>query len=68
MAFNQSCTALCPENYNKVNETCEKCGEKCIKRCQGGLIDSATRAKEFHGCTHIVDSGLIISIRRGGSK
>ncbi|XP_046805148.1 insulin-like receptor [Lucilia cuprina] len=66
VAYEGSCSTVCPEGYTKVNMTCVECGDKCTKKCQGSLIDSAARAREFHGCTHIVQSPLMINIKRGG--
>lgn len=68
MAYEGSCSTVCPEGYTKVNMTCVVCGDKCTKKCQGSLIDSVARAREFHGCTHIVESTLMINIKRGGRK
>ncbi|XP_065354922.1 insulin-like receptor [Calliphora vicina] len=66
VAYEGSCSTVCPEGYTKVNMTCVQCGDKCTKKCQGSLIDSVARAREFHGCTHIVQSPLMINIKRGG--
>ncbi|KAL9887722.1 insulin-like receptor isoform 1-T9 [Glossina fuscipes fuscipes] len=60
------CSTRCPEGYSKINLTCTECGDKCLKKCVGGQIDSVARAKEYHGCTHIIDEGLTIVIKRGG--
>ena len=68
VAYEGSCSTVCPEGYIKVNMTCVQCGDKCIKKCQGGLIDSVARARELHGCTNIVHSPLVINIKRGGRK
>lgn len=68
MPYNGRCLTTCPEGYSKENLTCVKCVDKCLKRCVGAQIDSVARAKEFHGCTEIIDIGLTIIIKRGGSK
>lgn len=68
VAFEGSCSTACPEGYTKGNMTCEKCGDKCIKKCEGSIIDTVARARELHRCTHIVRSPLIINIKRGGRK
>lgn len=66
--YNGRCSTRCPEGYSKINLTCTECGDKCLKKCVGGQIDSVARAKEYHGCTHIIDEGLTIIIKRGGRK
>ncbi|XP_013104155.2 insulin-like receptor [Stomoxys calcitrans] len=63
VSFNGNCTMKCPENHYKVNRTCLPCIGECIKRCPGGLIDGAARAKEFTGC-HIIEGDLTIIIKR----
>lgn len=66
--FNGVCSVRCPAGFNKndTTRTCQKCDGKCVKSCDGGLIDSVAAAKAMHGCTRIVKSGLSISIKRGG--
>ncbi|XP_055857084.1 insulin-like receptor isoform X2 [Episyrphus balteatus] len=66
--FNGVCSVRCPPGYSKndTTATCQKCDGKCVKSCDGGLIDSVGAAKQMHGCTRIVKSGLSISIKRGG--
>lgn len=66
--YNGECTAFCDKGYAQVNNTCKKCDGICEKWCAGGLIDSATRVKEFYGCTLIGRNGLTISIKRGGGE
>lgn len=69
--YDGRCSTRCPDGYGKFklsgNTTCLKCDGKCVKKCVGGQIDSVARAKAFHGCTHIVNVGLTIIIKRGGS-
>ncbi|XP_055904049.1 insulin-like receptor isoform X2 [Eupeodes corollae] len=66
--FNGVCSVRCPPGHTKNDTTltCQKCDGKCVKSCDGGLIDSVAAAKAMHGCTRIVNSGLSISIKRGG--
>ncbi|XP_030565203.1 insulin-like receptor [Drosophila novamexicana] len=64
--YNGKCTTRCEKGYSTMNNTCQKCNGTCQKLCQGGIIDSLVRAKEFHGCTVIGNDGLTISIKRGG--
>lgn len=64
--YNGKCTTSCDAGYSKTNNTCTSCNGVCEKECQGGLIDSALRAREFQGCTFIGQNGLTISMKRGG--
>lgn len=66
--YDGRCSTRCPEGYDKSENTCVKCKEKCVKNCIGGHIDSVARAKAFRGCTNIVEQGLTIIMKRGGSK
>lgn len=67
--FDGVCSVRCPDGYNKVEDRCEKCdGGRCVKICEGGLVDSVGSARAMHGCTHIVNQPLIITIKRGGRK
>lgn len=66
--YNGKCTTRCEKGYSTMNNTCQKCNGTCQKLCQGGIIDSLVRAKEFHGCTVIGNDGLTISIKRGGRE
>uniref|UniRef100_A0A1I8N6N6 Tyrosine-protein kinase receptor n=1 Tax=Musca domestica TaxID=7370 RepID=A0A1I8N6N6_MUSDO len=61
--FQGNCTVKCPENYVKENMTCVPCIGECIKKCQGTIIDGASRAKEYNGCNYI-EGSLIITIKR----
>ncbi|KAH8417209.1 hypothetical protein KR222_006357, partial [Zaprionus bogoriensis] len=65
--YNGKCTTRCEKGYFAENNTCHKCVGQCQHECEGGIIDSAERIKEFHGCTIIgKKEGLIINIKRGG--
>ncbi|XP_054726733.1 insulin-like receptor [Anastrepha obliqua] len=64
--YDGKCSTRCPNGYNKIGTTCQACGDNCVNKCDGALIDSVERAKDFTGCTHIVKNGLTISIKRGG--
>ncbi|XP_036322512.1 insulin-like receptor [Rhagoletis pomonella] len=64
--YDGKCSTRCPNGYNKIGSTCMACGDNCVNKCDGALIDSVERAKDFTGCTHIVKNGLTISIKRGG--
>lgn len=66
--YNGECTTFCDQGYEQKDYTCQKCNGTCQKECQGGTIDSSTRAKDFYGCTLIGHGGLTISIKRGGRK
>lgn len=68
LVFNGKCTTRCDPGYFPNNNTCEKCQGICVKKCKGEVIDSVERIKMFHGCTHIVEKGLRITIKRGGRK
>ncbi|BFF89318.1 insulin-like receptor [Drosophila madeirensis] len=65
--YNGQCTTRCPKGYQMENSTCVKCQGQCEKTCEGELIDSLVRARDFHGCTKIgPNNGLTISIKREG--
>ncbi|XP_068158008.1 insulin-like receptor [Drosophila tropicalis] len=69
MHFDGQCTTRCPKGFqiDETINTCVPCNGTCEKRCEGGLIDSGGRAREFYGCTKIgIGDGLVISIKRGG--
>ncbi|XP_073829547.1 insulin-like receptor isoform X3 [Musca autumnalis] len=63
IAFQGNCTIKCPENFNKENNTCVPCNGECIKKCEGGEIDGATRALDYSGCKYI-EGNLEINIKR----
>nr|XP_023021383.1 insulin-like receptor [Leptinotarsa decemlineata] len=61
-----SCILHCPPDHtdNYKDHTCDPCGGRCNKTCNGINIDSITVAKQLRGCTHI-KGALEIQIRGG---
>nr|WML96173.1 insulin receptor [Colaphellus bowringi] len=61
-----SCILQCPPDHtdNYKEHTCDPCGGRCNKTCDGINIDSITVAKQLRGCTHI-KGALEIQIRGG---
>ncbi|XP_061387205.1 insulin-like receptor [Musca vetustissima] len=61
--FQGNCTVRCPEKYMNENKTCVPCIGECTKKCEGIVIDGASRAKEYNGCNKI-EGNLIINVKR----
>ncbi|KAG5880193.1 hypothetical protein JTB14_006626 [Gonioctena quinquepunctata] len=61
-----SCILQCPPDHtdNYKDHTCDPCGGRCNKTCDGINIDSITVAKQLRGCTHI-KGALEIQLRGG---
>lgn len=68
--FGSKCFYECPPGYSKsgrgVRTTCEKCKNKCEKRCPSRIIDSIASAQKLKGCS-IIEGHLEIQIR-GSTK
>uniref|UniRef100_A0A1Y1KTZ9 Tyrosine-protein kinase receptor n=3 Tax=Photinus pyralis TaxID=7054 RepID=A0A1Y1KTZ9_PHOPY len=61
--FQGECVNSCPPYYQQVSAEegwCSYCGNKCVKSCDGILVDTIEAAQKLVGCTHISSS---LSIR-----
>lgn len=65
--FEGECMVTCKSGYEKVNNTCVPCHNKCSKQCDSMVIFSIHDAESLRGCT-IITGNLMINIRQGGRK
>lgn len=73
--FKGECRAECPPRFTNINPyngvtsntTCYKCVVNCLRRCEGGDIDSLGTAESLKGCQNITGS-LDIRIRSGAEE